>query len=299
MNPKLCLLWAALVLPQWIFAQIPQSAFPNSDRHPPSPTSRVELPFKLYRDYLIVVQGSLGSLERLNFLIDTGVNPTVVDLRIAKKLRLTGRTHELALFNQSTDVRSVVLPNLQLGPIRAESPPGIIQDLSHFEQALGVRIDAMVGLGVLSLSSFSIDYVSRKIVFSPIEPSLFAVPFVTGPPALTVQVKVEDTPVRLLVDTAAAELVLFECQVHGQLQALAVSNVKRVFVNGASKNLELTEVWLPKLRLGATNFGMQKAFLAEDRVNCSRPFDGVFGVTRLGLTWVAFDFEHQTFSWKR
>jgi predicted aspartyl protease len=162
MNPRLCLLWATLVLLQSGFAQIPQSALPISDHNPPRATSRFEIPFKLYQDYLIVMQGSLGSLERLNFLIDTGVNPTVVDRRIAKKLRLTGGTHALALFNQNTDVRSAVLANLQLGPIRAESLPVMIQDLSHFEQALGVPIDAMVGFGVLNLSSFSIDYRSKK-----------------------------------------------------------------------------------------------------------------------------------------
>jgi predicted aspartyl protease len=299
MNPRRYLLWATLVLLQSGFAQIPQSTLPISDHNPPRATSRVEIPFKLYRDYLIVVQGSLGPLERLNFLIDTGVNPTVVDRRIARKLRLTGGTHELALFNQNTDVRSAVLPNLQLGPIRAESLPGMIQDLSHFKQALGVRIDGMVGFGVLSLSSFSIDYRSKKIVFGPIESSPLAVPFDTAAPVLTVEMQLQNQPVRLLLDTGAAELVLFECQLHGRLQKLPFNSVKRLFLNGASKELELTEVRLPGVRLGPTEFGIQEALSARDGSNCGRSFDGVLGITRLGLKWVAFDFEHRTFSWKR
>jgi aspartyl protease len=299
MNARLCLLWAALLLPQSGFPRVAQGAFPISDGKLPRATSLVEIPFKLYRNYLIVVEGSLGKLERLNFLIDTGVNPTAVDLRIANKLRLTGGAQKLALFNHNTDVRQVVLPSLQLGPIRAEFLPGMIQDLSRFEEVLGVRIDAIVGFGVLSLSSFSIDYRSKKLVFGPIESSPLAVPFDTGPPVLTVQLQVQDEPVRLMLDTGAMELVLFACQLHGRLRQLPVSGMRRFFYNGAGKEIELTEVWLSGVRLGATDFGLQEGFSADDNANCGRFYDGVVGITRLGLKWVAFDFEHQTFSWKR
>ena len=34
--------------------------------------SRTEVPFKLYRDYTIIVQGSIGGLRKCNLLIDTG-----------------------------------------------------------------------------------------------------------------------------------------------------------------------------------------------------------------------------------
>src|SRR4051794_30344685 len=45
---------------------------------------------KLYRGYTIVARGSIGNLKNLNFLIDTGAVPSILDRRIAKKLRLTG-----------------------------------------------------------------------------------------------------------------------------------------------------------------------------------------------------------------
>src|SRR6202035_1083589 len=44
--------------------------------------------FDLYRDYLIVGRGSAGPLKGLNFLLDTGASPTVLDRRVAEKLQL-------------------------------------------------------------------------------------------------------------------------------------------------------------------------------------------------------------------
>ena len=41
--------------------------------------ARNEVPFKLYRGYVIVVRGSIGNLKNLNFLIDTGAVPSVLD----------------------------------------------------------------------------------------------------------------------------------------------------------------------------------------------------------------------------
>src|SRR5215468_8816505 len=124
MKFRLCFLLGVLAVPQAGVPQIQQSGPPMFDRNPLVVASGLEIPFKLYQGYLIVVQGSLGTLDRLNFLVDTGVNRTKVDSRTAKKLGLTAAAiHQLALFNQNLDVGQVVLPSIKLGPIRAESLP--------------------------------------------------------------------------------------------------------------------------------------------------------------------------------
>lgn len=299
MHIRACLLGVALTLAQSAFSQVSQSALPVSDPNSVKGSAGVEVPFKLYRDYLIVVHGSLGELEGLNFLVDTGVNPTEVDDRIARKFPSLGKIHTLGLLDQEADVRQVLLPRLQLGPILAKSVPAVIQDLSPLKQAAGVRIDAVVGLDVLSLSSFSIDYRTKKILFGPIDSSGSAVPFDTGPPIVTVELTVKGDPVRLLVDTGAADLVLFHCHLHGRLRQLPVSGMTQFRVNGANKESGLVEVWLPETRLATTDLGLQRGLEAVGNANCSRSFDGVVGMRSLGLKWVAFDFEHGRFSWKR
>ncbi len=68
------LLGFALTLATSGFSQIP--AMPSSEpTHEASPGHH-EVPFQTYRDYLIVVQGSLGDTQRLNFIIDTGTDRT-------------------------------------------------------------------------------------------------------------------------------------------------------------------------------------------------------------------------------
>lgn len=44
--------------------------------------------FQLHRGYLVIVEGSIGNLGKLNFLVDTGAYPSVVDQKIAHVLGL-------------------------------------------------------------------------------------------------------------------------------------------------------------------------------------------------------------------
>jgi predicted aspartyl protease len=299
MHTRLFLLWAALVCYPLHLPQITHvlSQLKGSELAARGP--RVEVPLQLYRDYLIVIQGSLGTLGPLNFLIDTGANPTAVNRRTAKRLGLhRDESTKLTLLNQNVELDRVVLPSIQLGPIRAESLPGVIQDLDSIESFLQVRIDAIIGFDVLSQSSFAIDYRSKKILFGPIEASALSIPLHSGPATFTVQLQIQDQPVSLLVDTGTADLLLFECQLPRKLRGLPTRGVKRVSNNGG-KQLELREVWLPNTRLGVADFGVTTAFVTDDNINCGRSLDGVVGPVSLGLRWIAFDFDHGTFDWKR
>ena len=241
----------------------------------------------------------MGKLEGLNFLIDTGANVSSIERRIAKKFELAGEAGKLSLFNQKIEIVRVMLPRLQLGPIRVESLPGLVQDLSPVEKALGVRIDAIVGLDVMSRSSFIVDYESKKISFGPLEPSTSAVPFDTGSPSLgvTVQLRIQGQRVRLLVDTGTAQLLLNECNLPPNLHVLPTQSVKQSF-NSAMIPFDTEEVRVAQVRLGASDFGVEKSFLLNDHTDCRQSINGVLGVRSLRLKWIAFDFERRRFGWR-
>lgn len=264
----------------------------------PQSLSRVELRFRLYRNYLIVVQGNLGWFEGLNFLIDTGANPTAVDQKIAKKLGLKGQSKNLQLLDGSERVEEVGLPTLQLGPIRAESHRGIVQDLSPLENNLGIRIDAIVGLDILAAETFTIDYETKEIIFGDIDPLPFALPFNTRPPTLTLQLQVEGEAVPLLLDTGAKDVLLFECSLQGHGRALATIGEK-LSSSSQGKAFYVQEARLSAVHLGAAELRAMRVLVVPGKQSCGWGFAGVLGMSALGFRQIAFDFQRDLFSFRK
>jgi predicted aspartyl protease len=257
---------------------------------------RVEVPFKLYRGYAIVVRGSVGPLQKLNLLIDTGAVPSILDQRIAKRLKLAGTVERLAVFSRDVQARRVVVPELRVGPVTATWVAALVQDLSFIEQGLGVRVDAMIGLDVLGHMSFSIDYEAEKLVFGPVEPSESPCALQVGPGFVYLTVHVQGRPIYLVVDTGSKDLILFESRVRDRINGLRAQGTKTSSNLGGE--VKLRQVNLPEARLGSTPLGPLNAFLLESPGKGSPGFDGSLGVRLLVVKRLSFDFERQTLSWE-
>lgn len=255
-----------------------------------------QIPFKLYHGYTVVAQGSIGKLGKLNFLIDTGAVPSVIDERVARRLRLAGKAESLSVFSQSVEARRVVVPELQLGPVRAETLPVLVRDLSFIEEGMGVRVDAMIGLDVLEKECFTIDYETKELIFGAHDAFESNAALVPGPGYVAVQMLVGGRPVYLVVDTGAKDLILFEARVRGRLPGARVVGTKAS--TNMSGEVTLKKVQLPEARLGTINLGALDALLLDSPGRGNLGFDGLLGVRSLGLTRLAFDFERQTISWR-
>ncbi len=257
---------------------------------------RVEVPFRLYRGYAIIVTGSVGPLEKLNLLVDTGAVPSVIDRRIAKRLKLAGTVERLTVFSQDVQARRVVVPELRVGPVIATSVQVLVQDLAFIGQGLGTHVDAMIGFDVLGRSNFSIDYEAKKLVFGPVEPSETPHALQVGPGFVYLTLHVQERPIYLVVDTGAKDLILFDSRVRDRLKGLRTQGTKTSSNLGG--DVKLRQVNLPEVRLGSTDLGNLSAFLVDAPGQGSPGFDGLLGVRSLGLTRLVFDFERQTMSWR-
>jgi predicted aspartyl protease len=263
------------------------------------------LPFKLYRGYTIVARGSIAGLKHLNFIIDTGAVPSVVDLKVARKLGLEGQVEPLSLFSQTVETRRVTLPGLVLGPIDTGPLPVIVGDLAGFERHLGVRVDGMIGLDVLARQDFAVDYESGTIAFGAapgnggrlLDPAETSVPFELGPGYAVVSLDVEGQPFRLMVDTGARSLILFGPRVRDRLAG--VRKLSERVIGNAGGAVALTEVVLPDVSLGTVSLSAQRAALMEGQAPPSVDLDGLLGVRSLGVRRLGFDFEHRTMTWAR
>lgn len=257
------------------------------------PTAEVR--FELYQDHLVVTKGSIGRLNDLNLLIDTGTIPSVVDVRIARKLHLQAASSVLVAFGQRVAVQSAVLDGLRIGSLRSGPVPAGIGDLSYLE---GVRIDAIVGLDVLARANFSIDYETRELTFAPQGREDEIAPLAIVWPFVTVGMTIASEQVRLLVDTGSSDLVLFKTRMPVALSAAPWRGDKTVqYASGAAR---LRRLELRQAGLGTHTWDKLPAW-ALDRVTDGYPssIDGVLGVRSLGCRRVRFDFERGHLSWSR
>ena len=262
-----------------------------------TPPGQCELHFRTYRDYLVVVQGSLGGKLRRNLIIDTGTDPSIIDRRVAQELHMTGAAGTLAVHDRVVDAEQAVLPSVRIGTLRAESLPVLIRDLGFLQKDLGIRIDGVIGLDVLSLSNFSIDYTTRRITFGAAPVYGSSAPYQsTPPPWLTVTMEVDGVPIRLLLDTAASGLILFQSRIRNRLPLISLGERMSSNLGG---DVRLQRVLVGTTKLGETDFGQKNAFVVEDQEDDTREFDGLLGPSALGLKQIAFDFQRHTLSWEQ
>jgi predicted aspartyl protease len=255
-----------------------------------------ELPFRLYQDHLIVVKGSIGGSERLEFLIDTGATQTLVDLKIAKKLRLEiTEGVELESFKNS-QARKTVVPELRFGPVVIRSARVLAADLSFFSWC-GTGIDAIIGLDVLRLSSFSVDYASRRITFGPVADSASTVDFQAVAPLLIVDLKIGSQIARLMVDTGAPRLTLFPDRMQSRLPGFLLKGARTAQSPGGMS--QVRDVELAAIRLGPTEWLHVLAFLADVPASSFQDFDGVLAPSSLAVKSIDFDFQRNRLSWEK
>lgn len=289
-----CFLLSVFVLSNsWPQTIAPTNQEIKTSKPDPTPTT---LPARLFWDYLVVIEGSIGNLKKLNFLIDTGASPSVIDERIADSLGLSGKEARVNLSAKTVHTETAVLPSLTVGPIRAESLIVLVEDLSAFHKALRFPIDAIVGLDVLKKSSFSIDYRTRRVQFGGIGSLPFFASFETDEPVVTVGMRFDDHQLRLVVDTGGPDLMLFQSRISqlGQLQELGTEKVADV-----SGSFLRRKIRIPESFLGEERMGMQIAFVVDDHKDEGDYFDGVLGVRGPRFRKIAFDFEHRKFLWEQ
>jgi predicted aspartyl protease len=253
--------------------------------------------FDLYRDYLIVARGSAGPVKGLNFLLDTGASPTVLDRRVAQKLHLDETPASIAVVEGSVHAGQATLPSLKFGPVQKDSLPVLIEDLSFFQKALPVHIDAVIGLDVLGAGPFEIDYTSREIRFGAVTHLANSLPLRIKAGLPIIDAELNHISLHLLMDTGASSLILFEPDTPRAASPLKISAVERP--PNSIGEFERKQVWLQSLRLGETEFGRESAFMVRSSSDDGHDFDGLMSPAALGITKIGIDLAQGTLTFSR
>lgn len=261
----------------------------------PASDNPSELSFKIYRGYAIVVRGSVGNLKNLNFLVDTGAVPSVLDRQIAKKLHLTGIPGYLSAFTGKLPTERVLVPSVRLGPKQASSLPMIVQDLRFAEEALGTRVDAMIGFDFFSQGPFTIDYENKRLVFGPLDPGLIAIPYEPHQDYALVKLNVQNRSLALLLDSGASNLVLF-----GNAARDLRDAVKKLGLQAWSNmagEFRVERVQLANAYVGGIAWSTAEAFVLPDTAKPPAGLDGVLGLVSLKAHRVGIDPQRAVLAW--
>lgn len=252
------------------------------------------IPIKVKDGYLVVAKGSIGRLNDLTFLVDTGTSRTLIDPGIAKQLQLEGLDHKLTVFDQEVEAKLVVLPDLRLGAIHAESPHVIVTNLSSVAQNFGLHADAVLGMDILRLGSFSIDYKSGRIRFGDSEPIASVVPVGDGQPYLILKARIDDFPVSLMIDTGCDDVVLFANRLPKGFKKGYFTESRALTLVGKAPP---TQVGFANLAVATSPAHKVKLKIISTGSN-DIGYDGIVGVQALRASRIRFNFGEMTVSWK-
>ena len=146
----------------------------------PTPSNDA-IPFQLGSGFLIVIEGQIGPLTPLKFILDTGATHTMVDARIADKLSLPRHKGKVLNFDKGIKVDWTNLPELHLGPLAAHNFPVMVGDLKRISE-FAEGVDAILGLDLLrTAQSIRIDY--RRVSYASKVPRTDRLTLSTLPPS--------------------------------------------------------------------------------------------------------------------
>ena len=256
------------------------------------PNASASLPFELRQGFLIVVDGRIGGIVHLKFILDTGASHTVVSRKIANRLSLKREPGSVIDFQRRVPVEWARFPEVQVGPIVATDTRMMVGDLAQYSE-FAQDVDAIVGLDLLSrCERLQIDYESRVVRFEKREFHSEARRSESN--GLAITVTLQDQPMHLLIDTGFQGIALFQRRLQNRVQRLDVKDRTAAQVGP----LVGEEVRLPGLRVGHKTTDARVFLIGGKTDVVPSSIDGYLGPQALHAKRIEIDFASMMFRWQ-
>ena len=250
----------------------------------------IAVPFAMASDSLVVVEGRAGNVGGLKFIVDTGATRSVIDKKVASRLQLQRHAGQIMNFDRFIPIEWAELPELQVGPLRAEGVRVMVVDLPKYSE-IANAVDGIVGLDLLSRSDkFTIDYSKKRLYFEltangarPV-PGCFVVPIV-----------VQGLVIRLGVDTGVSGIMLYEDRLKKRLVKMRTQGEPKAVTMG---RIVGTRVTLPGVQLGGPEEAITVILIKGPEEGIMPGLDGYLGVAALHANRIEFDFAKMVLHWQ-
>jgi len=263
-----------------------------SAQDPRGPSPDLVMSFDLVSDFVIVVQGQIGALDGLRFILDTGSSHSAIDRRVADRLGLRCRPGKVFNFDRDLAIEWAGVPEVRIGPLRVAGIDMMVArlgDISEFAE----NADGIIGLDVLTRAKkIAIDY-ERKRIFFELDEWRGSEP--SAAKAFVVPVVVQGLPMHLLVDTGFQYVLLFKDRLRSALPHLRTEGEPKDLVMG---HLRATQVNLPGVQILGPE-AVTPVFLIEGPGKTDLAgVDGYLGPASLHAKRLELDFAAKILRWQ-
>jgi hypothetical protein len=290
-----CMAMIVLGSESWSWAAGSKSSKTVRPTPPDSQEDDAEVPFTVQDGYLIVVEVRIEGQHRMRFALDTGATHSVVRSELAKGLASAPRPVHIVNLDRVLTQNMVEVTDFQLGPIRMPRIPMMINDLNYLRET-APGLDGMIGLDVLRLRSFGIDFGRRKITFGTPRMLRSRACMEMDQSYLAVEVRMMNRPVRLVVDSGVRTILLYRDRMGERLPNVNIEQQVRGASLGGSTSLDV--VTLPSVLLNKTELEPRAVLLRNSPVGFLPRVDGYLSLSSLRARRISFDFEKNLLSWE-
>jgi len=256
----------------------------------PTPSNDT-IPFQLGGEFLIALEGQIGSLTGLVFILDTGATNTMVDDSIADKLLLPRHKGKVLNFDKHIAVDWTILPEVHVGQLAAHDFPVMVGDLKRI-LGLAQGADVILEMDLLrTAQSIRIDYRSRLVTMKT--PADGPTDSLIGN-TLTVLIPLQGQPARLIVNTGVQNLILYKDRLRRHLPQLKLGySISQAYAGRLCESAVLTGI-----RLGANELQSSVLLLSVAPASLPAEIDGYIGTNLLRAQVIELDFASGTLRWQ-
>ena len=250
------------------------------------------LSFDLVSNFEVVVHGQIGELDGLKFILDTGSSSSVIDRRVADRMRLHRRAGKVFHFDRTLAVEWADVPDVVIGPLRVAGISMMVARLADISKFADTA-DGIIGLDVLSRAKkIRIDY-ERKRIFFDLDGGCGSMPPAVN--AIVIRIAIQGVPLRLLVDTGSRDILLYKDRLSSALPHLRTEGEPRDAVIG---RMQAKQVNLPGVQVFPPE-AVTPVFLIEGSGKTELDgIDGYLGPTSLHAKQLELDFAAKTLRWQ-